>query len=127
MSRNARIEASEFAANASPSPWRFGEVVHFSYGHVEAGKGVMAKKLPAKGGRNLAKSDGARTYDKNRHKVNYHNILRQTTRHHSAQTLRLDMEQETIGICSVQSEPGEPREVHVRREKVTCTSSCRRR
>ena len=81
MSRNARFEAAEFAANASPSPWRFGEVVHFSYGIVEAGKGVMAKKLLAKGGRNLAKSDGARTYDEYRHKIIFHDMLRQTITH----------------------------------------------
>jgi len=49
MSRNAQFEAMEFAANASPLPWRFGEVVTFSYGIVEAGKGVMAKKLLANG------------------------------------------------------------------------------
>jgi len=62
MSRNARFEAAEFAANTSPLPWRFDEVVTFSYRIAEAGRGVMAKKLLAKGLRNLAKFDGARTY-----------------------------------------------------------------
>jgi len=69
MSRNARFEAGEFAANASPLPWRFGEVVPFTCGIVEAGKGVMAKKLLAKWVWNLAKFDGARTYGDHRPKI----------------------------------------------------------
>jgi len=59
----------EFAANASPLPWWFGEVVPFSYRIVEAGKGVMAKKLLAKELRILAKFDGARTYGDYRHNI----------------------------------------------------------
>jgi len=69
MSRDARFEAMKFAANAPPLPWWFGEVVPFSYSIVEAGKGVMAKKLLAKGVWNLAKFDGARTYGDCRPKV----------------------------------------------------------
>jgi len=76
MSRNAQFEAVEFAANTSPLPWQFGEVVPFSYRLVEAGKGLMAKKLLAKGLRNLAKFDGARTYGDCRHNLKHQNKLR---------------------------------------------------
>ena len=76
MSRDARFEAAEFAANASPLLSRFGEVVPFSYRLVEAGKGVMAKKLLAKGVRDLAKFDGARTYGDYRPKVKHQLKLR---------------------------------------------------
>jgi len=66
----------EFAANASPLPWRFGGVVSFSYRNIEADKGVMAKKLLAKRLRNLAEFDGARTYGDCRPKVKQQHKLR---------------------------------------------------
>jgi len=86
----------------------------------------MAKSCPPRGGgiwRSRRRKD---LRQKIRHKAITTTFASDNTPP-SAQDARLDMEQETIGICSVQSEPGEPREVHVRREKVTCTSSCRRK